>query len=70
MSFEKLNLPFVPLRGGDRIKSAEIAALAGRGVYLPRIKAVFARFEFPCHKFFQRDILVRATFRPAAESPA
>jgi hypothetical protein len=44
MSFEKLNLPLVTLRAGHRIKSAEISAFARRGIYFPRIKAIFARF--------------------------
>lgn len=52
MPFEKLHLPLVTLRGGHRIESAEIAALAGRWIYLPRIKAILARFEFANHKFF------------------
>jgi len=44
LAFEKLNLPLVPLRRSHGIERAEIAMSAGRGIYFPRVKAVFARF--------------------------
>ncbi len=60
MAFEKLNLPFVPLRASQRIKSAQITALADCRICFPRVEAVAAGFEFTDHKFLQRDILIRA----------
>ena len=70
VAFEKLNLPFVPLRGSQRIKSAQITALAGCRICFPRVEAVAAGFEFTDHKFLQRDILIRAALCAETESRA
>jgi hypothetical protein len=52
VTFEKLDLSFVAFRGGHRIKRAQITALARCRIYFPRVKAIFARFEFANHKIF------------------
>ena len=48
-SFEELHGTFVLARGLERIEGTEISPLAGFGVLLARIKAVFAGFEFADH---------------------
>jgi hypothetical protein len=42
MPFEELNFAFMLFGGNTGVERAEVAALARRGAFLPRIEAVFA----------------------------
>lgn len=48
-SFKKLHLPFVPSGGFERTKGSKVPALAGFGIALARVKAIFAGFKFSDH---------------------
>jgi hypothetical protein len=47
--FEVLYRPFVFFRSSFAFKGAEISALPGLCIFLPRIYPIFSRFKFPNH---------------------
>ena len=49
MSFEELDGAFVLFGGGQGFEGAQVAPLAAFGIFLARVEAVFAGFEFPDH---------------------
>src|SRR5882757_64229 len=54
VALEVLHRALVLLRGGARLEGAEVAALAGLGIGLARIEAVFARRKLADHGDLRR----------------
>ena len=51
MPLEELNGALVLFRSFPRFECAKVAAPSGLGVFLPRIKAIFAGYKFANHIF-------------------
>src|SRR5262249_50869603 len=49
LTLEELHRPLVLLRGFARAERAQVPALAGLRVYLPRVQAILARFQLADH---------------------
>src|SRR5262245_38446721 len=70
-SLEELHGALVPFGGRARLERAEVAALAGLGIFLPRVEPVRSVGELPDHDALggrrRRVVVARAAFAAAGD---